>query len=121
MSDEIIKILDDLSERFGMAIDWSAENVLPYAQELFQKFVDYEIWTSVLWLVVGAAIIVAAVMMTKKWWSDGNEEYDGAILILTVPMILLGSAFFFPQAIDIITALTFPEKLLFEYLNDIAK
>lgn len=121
MSDEIIKLLDDLSERFGVVIDWSAENVLPYAQELCKKFTNYEIWTSALWLVVGAAIIVAAVMMTKKWWSDGNEEYDGAILILTVPMILLGSAFFFPQAIDIITALTFPEKLLFEYLNDIAK
>ena len=56
MSEEIIKVLDDLSERFGVAIDWSEENVLPYAQELFQKFVNYEIWTSALWIVIGLAI-----------------------------------------------------------------
>ena len=119
MSDEIIKILDDLSERFGVVIDWSAENVLPYAQELVQKFINYEIWTSALWLVVGAAILVVAIIMTKKWW--GDDECEGAILIVTIPMMIIGSALFFPQAIDIITALTFPEKLLFEYLNDIAK
>lgn len=30
MSDEIIKILDDLGQRFGVVIDWSSENVMPY-------------------------------------------------------------------------------------------
>ena len=30
MSDEIIKLLDDLGQRFGIAIDWSSENMMPY-------------------------------------------------------------------------------------------
>lgn len=30
MSDEIIKVLDDLSKRAGIAIDWTSQNVLPY-------------------------------------------------------------------------------------------
>lgn len=117
MSDEIIKLLDDLSERFGVAIDWSAENVLPYAQELFQKFTNYEIWTSVLWLVIAAVGFIAAIIMTKKWWNIS----EGCVLILTIPMLFLFVPMGLSQAIDVITALTFPEKLLFEYLNDMAK
>ena len=30
MSDEIIKVIDELGKRFGIVIDWSSENVLPY-------------------------------------------------------------------------------------------
>ena len=32
MSDEIIKVLDDLSDRVGITIDWTSQNVLPYLQ-----------------------------------------------------------------------------------------
>lgn len=30
MSEEVIKILDALAEKFGLAIDWTSANVLPY-------------------------------------------------------------------------------------------
>lgn len=29
MSENIIKVLDELGKRFGIAIDWSSENVTP--------------------------------------------------------------------------------------------
>ena len=34
MSDEVIKVIDALAERFGIVIDWSSENVIPYLQQL---------------------------------------------------------------------------------------
>lgn len=34
MSEEVIKILDALAEKFGLAIDWTSANVLPYLQQL---------------------------------------------------------------------------------------
>lgn len=37
MSQEIIKVLDNLCEKFGIAIDWTSQNVKPYLQELFCK------------------------------------------------------------------------------------
>ena len=52
MSDEIIKILDDLGQRFGIAIDWSAQNVMPYLKDLMSRFINYEMITSVVWMVV---------------------------------------------------------------------
>lgn len=48
MSDEIIKILDDLGQRFGIAIDWSSQNVMPYLQDLVRRFTTYEIATSIM-------------------------------------------------------------------------
>lgn len=30
MSEEVIKILDTIAEKFGLAIDWTSANVLPY-------------------------------------------------------------------------------------------
>ena len=48
MSDEIIKLLNDLSSRFGVAIDWSSKNMTPYLQELFQKYTRYEIALNIL-------------------------------------------------------------------------
>ena len=37
MSEEIIKILDDLGRRFGILIDWSSKNILPYLQDLIPR------------------------------------------------------------------------------------
>lgn len=43
MSDEIIKVLDDLSRRLGIAVDWTSSNALPYLQQLAQKYVNYKL------------------------------------------------------------------------------
>lgn len=58
MSDEVIKILDALTERLGLAIDWSSSNVLPYFQQLCNKYVTYEITTSIIWIVIGIALLL---------------------------------------------------------------
>lgn len=114
MSEEIIKVLDDLSERFGVAIDWSAENVLPYAHELFQKFVNYEIWTSVAFIVLALLGIGLCIWAFKY----GCKDEVGELMIFPLFGAAALGVLICVQAFDIITALTFPEKLLFDYLNN---
>ena len=46
MSEEIIKVLDALAEKFGVAVDWTSANVIPYLEQLCSKCVNYEIATS---------------------------------------------------------------------------
>ena len=46
-SDEIIKILDALCEKFGMAIDWTTENITPYLENLAGRIISFEISTSI--------------------------------------------------------------------------
>ena len=58
MSKEVIKILDALAEKFGLAIDWTSANVLPYLQQLCRKYVTYEITTSTVWVMFGIGLLL---------------------------------------------------------------
>ena len=62
MSEEIIKVLDALAEKFGLAVDWTSANVIPCLEQLCGKYVNYEIATSVVWLLFGIICLFAA-----KW------------------------------------------------------
>lgn len=57
MSEEIIKVLDALAEKFGLAVDWTSANVIPYLEQLCGKYVNYEIVTSVIWLLFGIVLM----------------------------------------------------------------
>ena len=72
MSEEIIKVLDNLCEKFGIAIDWTSQNVKPYLQELFVKYTNYEMATSIMWLVIFVMILVAGVLFIR--WSLKNSK-----------------------------------------------
>ena len=66
LSGEIIKILDDLAKRFGVAIDWTSENVVPYVMELLKKFIKYNIVENVISLVVMAGFIFIGFIFFKN-------------------------------------------------------
>ena len=62
ISSQIIEVLNDICKKFGIAIDWSQENILPYLQELAGKYISWEIATSVAWLIGAAIIIVVGII-----------------------------------------------------------
>lgn len=127
MSEEIIKVLDELGKRFGIAIDWTSENVLPYAEELTKKFVNYEIATSILWIVFWAllftiALVTACKLIPKADWYDEFDPVAVTSVICILLSVGLGIAFcvnLIERGLNIVTCLTFPEKAIFEYLNTI--
>ena len=41
-SSEVIEILDYLGDKLGVIIDWTSENIIPYLQQLLNKFVYQE-------------------------------------------------------------------------------
>ena len=67
VSEQIIQVLDNLGEKFGLAIDWSSENILPYASELMNKAVSYELWMNIVPLVfVGVGMIIFWTVFLKR-------------------------------------------------------
>ncbi len=58
MSQQIIEVLDYLFEKFGIAIDWTAENIMPYVQELAGKIVTYNVVIEALWIGLPVIAIV---------------------------------------------------------------
>lgn len=131
MSEEIIKILDDLGRRFGIAIDWSSENVMPYLKDLMSRFASYEVMTSIIWLVIALVGIIGClvgIFVVNKYankvleedpYSDWNSG-RGVLIVISIIAIGCFVICIIFQSLDIVTCYTIPEKMILEYLKDLS-
>lgn len=112
MSDAIIKVLNELCDKFGIAIDWTSDNVVPYLQDLIVRYSKYVCYTSIMWLVIGLIIMVIFAVLLYKHL---KQDYaDGLIAFLLGCGIFLGAWDTINQVIDIIEITTIPEKVIIE-------
>ena len=115
ISDEVIKILEYLGQKIGVTIDWTSNNVLPYVQQLCEKFIAWEIGTSYAWIALAGGVFVLALIFAilGSWLSswDGVEWVIFAIVTI-ITIIMIGC-----QVLDIIECQTFPEKAIYEYIR----
>ena len=118
VSSEIIEVLDYLGEKFGIAIDWTSNNVLPYLQTLVDKFIKWEISTSIVWIVIAAFIMVAMIVLINlKGVREINEETYGMLWIPTIVLIIVSFIVICIQIFDIIECNIFPEKVLYDFIK----
>ena len=66
MSQEIIKVLEYLGDKLGIAIDWTAENVIPYAEQLFKRYVTLKITSASIGTFIGLALAVTTIVLFIK-------------------------------------------------------
>lgn len=133
VSDQIIKVLDVLAEKIGLVIDWGSNNVLPYVQQLCSKYVNYRISISILWSIVGISIFAFGFTLLHKL--KKNKEfgitrykcldddyfirqlsYVGIYCVFAVGVLII-----ILQSVNIITCITFPEKIILEELMPLIK
>ena len=131
MSEEIIKVLDELGKRFGVVIDWSNQNIVPYLQELLKRFICYQNITAGIWIIISVAIIIGGVIMLKflnKWKKsddyDSNYCSDDDVLaavgyILSVCIIALGIGLIIGNILGITKNICMPEMVVYEYIKNI--
>ena len=112
-SDELIKTFDYLLSQFGIAVDWTSENVLPYLQTLAEKLVRFEINTSIMGLVVGVVVLTVGVWIFVK----DIKDWDSGVFILGVILIIVAGIVCCCQVYDIIKCVSFPELYVFEYIK----
>ena len=130
VSEQIIQVIDALCEKFGIAINWTSENVIPYLEVLCGKLITYEISTSIVWIVIMASFSTAGIILTKKFaptfkeglanqsnwdmgWTVGTVFAIIGLVILHLSTIIVVGV----QIMDIIKCLTFPEMYIFEYIS----
>lgn len=77
LSDQIIQVLEYLGEKMGVTIDWSQQNVLPYVKQICEKYIRYEIASSVMWMAVGLILVASTI-----WWAKAYricmKKYEGS-------------------------------------------
>lgn len=126
MSNEIIKVLDHLCDKFDIAIDWSSNNVMPYLQDLMVRITKYVIYTNILWLVISILIIGATVFALVKIIKVARESmYDWDFIIAISSLIgsIIIIVFFLTGMYacqNLIEVNTVPEKYIIEMIrNDV--
>ena len=97
-------------------------------QNLCNKYIQWEISTSVVWIIVGALLIISGIILLKvrstsikrdgaercAWDSDYWYLYaaiDACIIIASGTIVILCQIF------DIITCINFPELQVYDYLK----
>lgn len=126
MSEEIIKVLDALCDKIGIAVDWSAENITPQIVDVITRYGHYLLADAIVWFVFGIALIAISVLIAKKGWniaveSETNDDsywYDkedaaGAIsvilIIVAVLCFIIGMCIAFTNVSTIIKCATIPD------------
>jgi hypothetical protein len=136
VSDQIIKVLDDVCEKFGLAIDWTSETVLPYVSTLAEHLVKYEIWRSAASMVSMVFWTVVSIILTKKFyptfkrgWEENSRSYcdvgwevASVLAMIFLACLWLGTVICINvNTVQIIKCITFPELFVLEYIQDLLK
>ena len=74
VSDQIIQVIEHLAQKFGIAINWSSENIMPIVEELCTKYISYEIMTSKMWLIFGAVLFILIALIGVMTLVDISNE-----------------------------------------------
>lgn len=126
MSNEIIKVLDAICDKFGLAIDWTSQNVMPYVEQLCEHIVQYELVSSLIYTVLSLVILIVGtvlcIRMFKKIFKSSLYEFDkvgaySCTIFLLVVIYLIFFPILITQFEDAITSLTFPEKTIIEFFS----
>jgi hypothetical protein len=126
-TNKVVEVINALCEKFGVAVDWTGENVVPYAKSLMEKIVNYKLGISIFVLclipLLTLAIFFVAKVIDKKAREKDYDFDDGISWAATVLWTLFGIGcvasfvIIIVQSINIITCVTFPEKVVLDYIT----
>ena len=125
MSEEIIKILNILSEKIGISINWTQRNIIPYLEQICQKYVNYEIATSIVWIIIGLLFIIFLIYFNKSLKNYKNsinknrDDFLYFISFIAIIFFIISIIIIITQIFDIVTCITFPEKIIIDELRSI--
>lgn len=119
VSDQVIAVLNDLCTKFGIAVNWSSENVLPYLKELMAKYIGYKTYLSIFFIFVDVLIIVISAFLiwwvTKIPWVRDTQNLVTVIILIVCLCAFVALIY---NASCLIAVETFPEKLI---INEIQR
>jgi hypothetical protein len=140
MDKELCNAIDKIAEKIGVVIDWSSENVMPYIQDIMQRYRTMSIIETIIVMAVCAIVmticVIVAIKMAKgiinglnnrvsSIWFDADFDLMSGLSIATGAIIILSflvSFLVFSFATgDLIRWIYVPEVKFLEMLKDLIK
>ena len=119
-SSQFIEVLDALCAKFGIVIDWTSQNVMPYLTDLATRLISYEIWTSMARIVILGVAFVVLWKLTKNARKDDSFDDVGKCVCAWVAcgiIVIIFVVVACVEVFDIIRALTIPEVVIYGFLK----
>lgn len=128
MSQEIIAVLREIASQFGVAIDWTNENIQPVIQELIGKIAMYEILTSISWIALSVVVfiicgfMISATIKSNKTGGIFRSNDDCVFMCICCGVVVLAFVIVMMcQVHDIIKANIIPEYTFILKAKEILK
>ncbi len=123
MSEEIIKVLNDSGERFGIAIDWTSQNVMPYIQDLASRYIVYNNLIAIVQIIISSVLIVVGIACIVKLVKESKKDkyFDEELFVWEIfgslGLIALGIGLTIGNILGIIQNVCMPEITILEYIK----
>lgn len=132
MNTETMTAIEKLADKFGIVIDWTSNNAMPYLQDLMHRIIIIEIATSIMWLIVGIALVASIrlwlkmnrhgkALLDEDSWSEMGSGYFWGSLVGMLACGLFGGITVLQQIYDFVICYTLPETIVIRYLTNVAK
>lgn len=128
ISDQIIEVMEYISSKLGIVVDWTSETAVPVIEEIADKYIRWEINTSITYIVICAVVCIICLCCSKfvkRFWVEyqttNDYDYVGFAVILSVVLIIALIRCVVTtctEIFDIIKCTTFPELQLYEYITE---
>lgn len=126
MSEEVIKVLDNLAQKFGIVIDWTNQNILPYLQDLMGRYISLQNSYAIIWIVISIIMIIGSIILISKCIkatkkpNDIDDEFLIAVgIMLSLISILIFVVALFVNIFGLLQNIFTPEITILNYLKTI--
>lgn len=133
MSAQIIEVLNDICEKFGIAVDWTSKNIQPYLKELMTKCINYKLATDIVWLVVGIILLIIGGGLLRFAFNNNRKYHEikdyykqmhsnlddvaGIQFIIAMIAICISIILILYFTINLIACFTLPEKIILDMVR----
>ena len=128
MNNQVIEVLKYIGEQFGIAVDWTAGNIIPYIQDLIARIAQYEFFSSMTLAIIGFLIATVLLTLLLKIIANSQKIYDEGDEFICIGawtvglLFLIGAPLSFGLACgelnDMIQAKFLPEVVALEYVQN---
>ena len=128
ISNEIIKVFEYMSGKLGIALDWTSESILPYIQDLCDRYVIYCTVMNIITLIVGAIVTYYSakfftyIRTNKNFgcvfrYSDDDTISRIVLYCISIIAFIVGLDIIVIQVFDLVECATIPEKIIYEFIT----
>ena len=113
-TEAFLKVFEYLSEKFGIVVDTTSKDILPYLQSLGDKIIAYEQNIAIMWIIVGAVLAIFSLMV---FFIGCAKDWECMHWMWLIGGVGIGVGIIIYNMYTYIGCMTFEEKIILDYIE----